>query len=73
MFQAMTFTIVHALTGFVEGAASQSELAVWGIRIHLAVVPMVFMIVGILIFWRFYDLTPEKVTENQLKIKEMCI
>lgn len=73
MFQAMTFAIVHALTGFVEGAATQSELAVWGIHIHLAVVPMIFMIIGILIFWRFYDLTPEKVVENQLKIKEMCI
>ena len=73
MIQAMTFAVVHYLTGFVEGAATQSDLAVWGIHIHLAVVPMVLMLFGTIIFWRFYDLKPSNVNENQLKIKAMGI
>jgi len=73
MIQAMTFAIVHYLTGFVEGADFQLESAIWGIHIHLAVVPMVLMLFGTFIFWRFYDLRPSSVDENQLKIKAMGI
>ncbi len=69
--QAFSFAIIHTLTGFVEGAATQSSQAVIGIHIHLAVVPMIIMLVGTLIFWKMYDLTPDKADENQLKIKQM--
>jgi len=69
--QAFSFTITHSLTGFVEGAATQSATAIWGIHIHLAVIPMVCMLLGVLIFWKFYDLTPDKVKENQLTIKQL--
>ncbi len=69
--QALSFSLIHYLTGFVEGATTQSDLAVWGIHIHLALIPMIFMLLGVLIFWKFYDLTPEKAKENQLKIKQM--
>ncbi len=66
--QALSFSIVHVMTGFVEGSPTQTPLAEWGIHVHLAVVPMVAMIIGLLIFYRFYDLTPEKIRINQLKI-----
>ncbi len=69
--QAISFALTHHLTGFVEGASTQSDLAVWGIHIHMALIPMIFMLFGVLCFWRLYDLTPEKVKENQLKIKQM--
>ena len=69
--QAFSFAITHILTGFVEGASTQSDLAVWGIHVHLAVIPMIGMLLGVLIFWRLYDLTPEKAKENQLKIKQL--
>ncbi len=69
--QAVSFAFTHYLTGFVEGASNQSDLAIWGIPVHLALIPMIFMLFGVVVFWRLYDLTPEKVKENQLKIKQM--
>ncbi len=71
--QALTFGIVHSLTGFVEGAApgTQTPLAIWGIHVHLALVPMIFIFLGCLVFWRYYKLTPEKIKANTEKLKEM--
>ena len=54
--QAISFTIVHYLTKFEVGEGDeiieQDALAKLGIRIHLAVLPMIFMIFGLIIFWR---------------------
>jgi len=69
--QAISFAVIHSLTGFEEGATTQSEAAIWGIHIHLALIPIIFMIVGLLIFKKLYDLTPEKIEANQAKIKQM--
>ncbi len=71
VIQALTFAIVHELTGFVEGAATQSPLAVWGIHLHLSLIPMILILIGAFVFWKWYKLTPDKVQENQIKIKEM--
>ncbi|MBD3338355.1 MAG: MFS transporter [Candidatus Lokiarchaeota archaeon] len=71
IFQAMSFAIVHSLTGFQEGSDTQPPLAIIGIQIHFGLVPMLFMLAGALIFWKFYKLTPEKVAENQAKVEEM--
>jgi len=69
--QALSFAVVHLLTGFVEGSETQSARAIVGIRIHFAVVPFFALLIGILLFWKFYDITPEKVSENQIKIKQL--
>jgi len=71
IIQVMSFAIVHTLTGFVEGSVTQTPLALWGIRIHLAIVPCVAILLGALVFWKMYDLKPDKVRENQLKIKQL--
>ena len=71
--QAISFAIVHSLTGFVEGADTQSAQALVGIQIHFAVIPLFAMLAGVIIFWKFYDLTPEKVAANQAKVKELCL
>jgi GPH family glycoside/pentoside/hexuronide:cation symporter len=71
IIQVLSFAIVHELTGFVEGADTQTPLAIWGIHVHAAIIPMIFVLLGALIFWILYDITPEKVNENQRKIKEM--
>jgi len=39
VIQAISFAIVHTLTGFVEGADTQSEAAIWGIHIHMDLTP----------------------------------
>ncbi len=71
VIQAISFAIVHTLTGFVEGADTQSELALWGIHIHMALLPMIFMFIGSFILWKFYDLTPYKVKINKEKLAEL--
>ncbi len=78
-----TIAIVHTLTGFPEGVSSLDalkaanpsgwELAVFGIRIHAAIVPAIIVLISIFIFWRWYDLTPDKVAANREKLKELNI
>ena len=71
--QAVCFAIVHILTGFVEGAGpeAQPSSAILGIRIHFALLPMIFIFIAGLIIWRFYDLTPEKVAINKEKLAKL--
>jgi len=67
--QALTFVIVHSLTGF--DVDPYSELAIWGIHIHLAVVPTIFMLIGVAVFWKYYDLTPDKIVQNRDQIRRL--
>ena len=73
LVQAITFASVHTFTGFKEGQplAVQPSSAVWGIHIHFALVPAIFMLLASIVFWKFYDLTPDKVQLNQDKIIEL--
>lgn len=72
-FQVAIFTIVHVLTGFQEGAdlIDQPPQAVIGIQIHFALIPAIVMLIGTIIFWKYYKLTPDVVTKNQQKVVEM--
>ena len=69
--QVIIFIVVHTLTGFVEGAPTQSAQTQWGIRLHLGIIPMIILIFGIVAFWILYDLTPEKTKEIQDKLKQL--
>jgi GPH family glycoside/pentoside/hexuronide:cation symporter len=71
IIQALSFAVAHSLTGFVEGAETQSESALWGIHIHLAVVPMIGILFGAFVFWKWYDLKPDKINENKIRIKQL--
>ncbi|MFW9949153.1 MAG: MFS transporter [Candidatus Thorarchaeota archaeon] len=74
-------TLVFTVTGFREGITSYAEListpginpelVLWGIRILLGIIPMLVLLTGTLIFWKFYPLTQEKVLENKAKLKEL--
>jgi GPH family glycoside/pentoside/hexuronide:cation symporter len=71
ILQVLSFAIIHTLTGFVEGSKTQNTLAIWGIHLHLSFVPMIFILIGAAVFWKLYDLKPDKVTEHHLKIQEL--
>jgi Na+/melibiose symporter-like transporter len=71
VIQAITLAVVHELTGFSEGAAVQSQTAVFGIALHTGIIPAIFMAIGTLIFWKFYDITPEKSAKIKAQLKEM--
>ncbi|UCG02803.1 MAG: MFS transporter [Candidatus Heimdallarchaeota archaeon] len=78
--QAIAFAVIHTLTGFVEGAKSYTELeslsatpelALIGIRLLAAILPAVFVLITIVIFWKWYDITPEVVATNKEKLEEL--
>lgn len=79
-FQALIFAVVHILTGFPAGVTSYAELvaqsptpelALLGIRAHAALIPAILVLVSILIFWKWYDLTPDEVKANKEKLTEL--
>jgi GPH family glycoside/pentoside/hexuronide:cation symporter len=70
--QAIIFTTIHIVTGFnPKPGAPQSDSAIWGIRVHTALIPIIIILVGGLVFWKYCDLTPEKVKDIRLKLKEL--
>ncbi len=60
IIQAITFFFIHTFTGYDPGELSQTPLAIWGLRIQLAVVPTIIMAIGVFIFWRLYDIDRNK-------------
>jgi glycoside/pentoside/hexuronide:cation symporter, GPH family len=77
---AAVIAFVHTRTGFPSGASSLAELmqrsptpqlALFGIRIHSAIVPAVVALVATLLFWLLYDLTPDVVAANKKKLEQM--
>ena len=71
VLQTLNFVIIQSLFGFQEGTDVQSASAITGIHISLGLIPAMFMLVGILIWWKWYDLTPEKIEIHKAKLKEM--
>jgi Na+/melibiose symporter-like transporter len=77
-------SIVQNYTGFPAGITNYSVLElhaiindldmntlIGGIRYMIGVIPGVILILGTIVFWIFYPLTPKRVTENKLKLAEM--
>ena len=60
IIQAITFGLIHVLTGFEPASATQEPLALIGLRIQLALVPTIIMAIGIFLFWRLYDIDANK-------------
>ncbi|MBY9004815.1 MAG: MFS transporter [Candidatus Lokiarchaeota archaeon] len=71
LFQALTFSIIHIFTGFVEGALVQDAPAIIGIKLHFSVIPAIVMLIGTIVFWKFYKLTPDKVKDHQERVIEL--
>jgi Na+/melibiose symporter-like transporter len=67
----LSITVVHTLTGFKEGAETQSALAITGIHIHIALIPMIFMLASVIILWKKYDITKGKAITIRDKLKEL--
>ncbi|TXT63036.1 MAG: putative Major facilitator superfamily MFS_1 [Promethearchaeota archaeon] len=76
----ITIALTHILTAFPPGSPTYQDLidnspnpalALFGIRIHSAIVPAIIVIITVLIFWKYYDLTPEIVAENKKKLEQM--
>ena len=73
-------TTVFTITGFEAGLENYAALVasgadvglvLVGIRLLLGLIPGLVILVGTLIFWKFYPLTQEKVLENKAKLLEL--
>lgn len=73
LLQALSFSVIQTLTNFKEGQPleAQPHSAIIGIQVHFALIPAYVMLIGTLIFWNWYKLSPDRVTENQLKVIEL--
>ena len=69
MVNALVFWIVRTFTGYQSGSTDPAELM--GLRLQISIFPMIIMFSGILIFWRLYRLSEEKIKANILKLKEL--
>jgi GPH family glycoside/pentoside/hexuronide:cation symporter len=68
--QGWIFSFVHILTGFNPEVDTQSTLALFGLRLHTAIIPMILCLLGLILFVKIYDLTPEKTKQIQQQIHE---
>jgi len=71
---AISFAIIHPLTGYVPGAnpgkTSQTLQAQFGIRFLMAGIPMIFYFLAFLLIWKMYKLDKAKVIENSEILKQ---
>ncbi|MCX7027788.1 MAG: MFS transporter [Spirochaetes bacterium] len=66
--QALSFWIVHALSGFA--ADPRSDAAKMGIRIHTALIPAVLLVLGVVFFLCMNGMDAEKAARNREIMKE---
>ena len=71
IIQAVSFGLIHIFMGFEPGSSTQSPRAIVGLRIQLVIIPMLIMTIGIILFWKFYDLTPEKKEQIKQQLKQL--
>ncbi len=68
VIQVVTIAVVHVFTGFDSNVSTQTDLALIGIRLHMGLIPAMIMLVGLLVFWKYYDITPSKAKELKDRI-----
>ncbi len=76
----LIIAIVHDVTGFLPGYPSYDAMAavvsnmtpvLIGIRLIQGVIPALVLLVGVLVIWKFFPLTQEKLLSNKAKMEEL--
>ncbi|MHA1518977.1 MAG: MFS transporter [Promethearchaeota archaeon] len=68
VIQSVAMAGIHTLTGFNENNTIQTSRAQTGIMVHMALIPMIFYLIGTLLILFWYDLTPEKLQTIKAKL-----
>ena len=71
--QAIVFALIHISTGFDPALQTQTDLALLGLRVQMVFIPMLFLFLGGIIFWKWYDLRPDKVESIKSRLKDLGI
>jgi len=71
IFQAIIITWVHFATGYnPDPHAVQTATAVWGIRVHTVLIPMICIFLSGFVMLFFYDLKGDKQKAIKSKLRE---
>ncbi len=72
IFQAGIFAFVHIITGYnPDPKAVQPPMAIWGIRIHMGLIPSLLSFLSFLVMYIWYDLEGEKQSALKGKLREL--
>ncbi len=72
IFQAVIFTVVHIATGYnPDPEATQTPLAIWGIRIHMGLIPSILALLAFIVMKKWYDLEGEKKIAIKQKLRQL--
>ncbi|MFX1338249.1 MAG: MFS transporter [Promethearchaeota archaeon] len=71
-FQTLIFVIVWTITGYVPSkGANQTELAKFGLKLIISLIPFLFVVLGIIIFAIIYSISKEEAQLNRKKLLEL--
>jgi Na+/melibiose symporter-like transporter len=65
----LVFAIVHTITGFEDNPYNSS--AIFGIRLLQGIIPAIILLVGILIFWKYFPLNQGMVLKNKAELDKL--
>jgi len=68
-YTAIVFWIVRTFWGYKSGSTSPAELM--GLRIQIALFPLLIVFFGVFIFWKFYNITSEQIESNAKKLRQL--
>ena len=63
------FAIVHTLTEFESDPYSAS--AIFGTRLLQGIIPAAVLLVGILVFWKFFPLSQDVILKNKAELERL--
>jgi glycoside/pentoside/hexuronide:cation symporter, GPH family len=67
--QALSFWAIHELTGFAQNP--RSPAALFGIHVHLSLLPAALILVGAFLYWKFNDLDAGRCARNKERLAEL--
>lgn len=71
-FQTVIFAIVSGITGYEPALETgNSDLAKFGLKFQMSIIPMIILLVGTLIFILMYKISKDDAIQNKIKLEEM--
>ncbi|TES94150.1 MAG: MFS transporter [Promethearchaeota archaeon] len=76
----LIIAVVHNVTGFLPGYPTYDAMAavvsdmtpvLIGIRLLQGVIPALVLLLGVLVIWKFFPLTQERILSNKAKMQEL--
>lgn len=71
VIQIGTLYVIHTLTSFDPEAVTQTDSALWGIMAHFGLIPAIFMAFAAIVYWKYWDLSPEKIKPIKAELEKL--